>query len=125
MPFAHSDLIEVRNSPNKGRGVFARQAIKKGSIIEKVPILIVTWDEIADSESADYVFVYSATKSSIALGYGSIYNHSFNPNARYDDVGQKQKVFSAIKDIEMGEEIMVNYNGDPDDSEEVGFNVID
>lgn len=125
MPFVHSELIEVRNSPKKGRGVFARQAIKSGTIIEKVPVLIVTWDEIADSELADYAFVYSATKSAIALGYGSIYNHSFDPNARYDDVGRKQKVFSAIKDIEKGEEIMVNYNGDPDNSEEVDFEVLD
>lgn len=125
MPFTHSELIEVRNSPKRGRGVFARQAIKSGAVIEEVPILIVTWDEIADSELADYAFVYTSTKSAIALGYGSIYNHSFDPNARYDDVGRKKKVFSAIKDIKKGEEIFVNYNGDPDNTEPVDFEVVE
>lgn len=125
MPFTHSELIEVRNSPKRGRGVFARQAIQSGTVIEEVPILIVTWDEIADSELADYAFVYTSTKSAIALGYGSIYNHSFDPNARYDDIGRKKKVFSAIKDIAKGEEIFVNYNGDPDNTEAVDFVVVD
>ncbi|QDT30775.1 SET domain-containing protein [Thalassoglobus polymorphus] len=125
MPLSHPDFIEVRNSPKKGRGVFAKQFISKGSVIEKVPILLVTWDEIADSELADYAFVYTEKKSAIALGYGSIYNHSYKPNARYDDVGRKTKIFSAIRDIEQGEEITVNYNGDPDNNAEVDFPVID
>lgn len=125
MPFAHSDSIEVRNSPKKGRGVFARKDIKEGDVIEKVPFLIVTWDEIADSELADYAFVITEEKSAIALGYGSLYNHSFSPNARYDDVGRKTKVFSAIRDIKKGEEITVNYNGDPDNQDSVDFKVVD
>lgn len=125
MPFRHSTRIEVRNTPRKGRGVFAREFIENGSIIEKVPLLIVTWDDISDSELADYAFVHTTTKAAIALGYGSMYNHSFNPNARYDDVGRKTKVFSAIRDIQPGEEITVNYNGDPDNCEELDFEVLD
>jgi len=121
--FEHSGLIEIRNSPRKGRGVFAKKAIKKGAIIERVPLLIVTWDEMADSELADYAFVYSPTKVAIALGYGSLYNHSYSPNARYDDEGKKAKVFSAIANIKAGEEITVNYNGDPENQTKLDFKV--
>lgn len=125
MPFVHSQIIEVRNTPKKGRGVFAKEDIAEGVIIERVPILLVTWDEIADSELADYAFVYNTKKAAVALGYGSMYNHSYNPNARYDDVGRKAKVFSAIRDIKKGEEITVNYNGDPDNDDDVEFHVVD
>ena len=121
--FDHSHLVEIRNSRKKGRGVFARKDIKKGEIIERVPLLIVTWDEIADSELADYAFVLTDKKVAIALGYGSLYNHSYAPNARYDDDGKKTKVFSAVKNIKSGEEITVNYNGDPDNEDDVGFPV--
>lgn len=122
--FDHSQTIEVRNARKKGRGVFATKRIKKGQIIERVPLLIVTWDEIADSELADYAFVYSAEKVAIALGFGSLYNHSYSPNARYDDDGKRAKIFSAIRNIEAGEEITVNYNGDPENQDELDFRVV-
>jgi len=44
----------------------------------------------------------------LALGYRSLYNHSFRPNARYDDVGPLTKDFTALRDIQPGEEITVN-----------------
>ena len=49
----------------------------------------------------------------LALGHGSLYNHSFRPNARYDDVGPQTKEFTAMRDIAPGQEITVNYNGEP------------
>lgn len=122
--FEHSPLVEVKNIPKKGRGVFAKTKIRKGQIIEKVPILLVTWDDIADSELADYAFVQTEKKVGIALGYGSLYNHSYKPNARYDDEGKATKVFSAVRTIEPGEEITVNYNGDPETQDDVGFKVV-
>ncbi len=61
----------------------------------------------------------------LALGYGSLYNHSFHPNARYDDRGQQTKVFTSLRDIESGEEITVNYNGDPNDTTAVSFEVVE
>ena len=122
--FEHSTRIEIRKSPKRGLGVFAKEPIQKGGVIERVPLLVVTWEDIDDSELADYAFVLTEKKVAIALGYGSLYNHSYDPNARYDDDGKKIKVFSAIKDIAAGEEITVNYNGDPDNSEDIGFRVL-
>ena len=51
------------------------------------------------------------------LGFGSLYNHSYEPNAKYVRRVSKRVVeFVAIKDIKKGQEITVNYNfGDPDD----------
>ena len=125
MPLSHSAKIEVRTTKAKGRSVFATAHIKAGEIIERVPVILVTWDQIADSELYDYAFTWSKKKVAIALGYGSMYNHSYDPNARYDDIGKSTKVFSAIRDIQKGEEITVNYNGDPEVTDAVEFDVVD
>jgi len=120
-----SDVLEVRRAPGKGRGVFARVDIPEGTIVERVPLLIVDADELEDSGLMDYVFIWSKKTVAIALGYGSIYNHSFVPNARYYDGPGRTKVFMALRDIQAGEEITVNYNGDPKDRERVEFDVVE
>ena len=74
---------------------------------------------------AGYCFRWHGETLALALGYGSLYNHSYQPNSRYDDVAQTTKVFTALRDIAPGEEITVNYNGDPDDRSSVGFEVIE
>ena len=56
----HSKLIYVKKIPGKGRGVFARKPIRKGKIIERVPVVIIPVQEVyTDTISttlADYVF---------------------------------------------------------------------
>ena len=59
------------------------------------------------------------------LGYGSLYNHSCEPNARYDDEKGQSKVLKAIRNVAPGEEITVNYNGDPPDKTPVWFKVME
>jgi len=126
MAHQQSELLEVRTTKNKGRGVFARKFIPKGTVIERVPLIVVTWSKIEDSELAHYVYDWTPTKAVVALGYGSMYNHSFRPNAYYEDVGRQTKVFTACRDIQAGDEVTINYNGDPDDkSNELGFDVLD
>jgi uncharacterized protein len=128
MPFTHSELVEVRRIRGKGRGVFARRAIHAGVVIERVPVVVLPIEEIGSAEMrsrlSDYCFLWGRDTVALALGYGSLYNHSYRPNARYDDEGQRTKVFTALRDIQPGEEITVNYNGEPEDAEPVGFEVL-
>ncbi len=127
MPIVHSDLIEVRRSGKKGRGVFARKAIRKGAIIERVPMILLPIGEVFSdgprTTLADYVFKWGEDTVAVALGYGSLYNHSYQPNASYDSAGSRTQVFWAVRDIEVGEEITVNYNGAPSSRRRVGFPV--
>lgn len=123
MSFTPSDLVEVKRTRNKGRGVFARQAIPAGTIIERVPVLVLPMDEIDSSLLADYCFFWGGDTVALALGYGSLYNHSYTPNAEYQDMWPRTKVFRALRDIAAGEEITINYNGDPNDLASVGFEV--
>jgi SET domain-containing protein len=128
MVFWQSDAIEVRQIKGKGRGVFARRAIRSGEVIERVPVIVLPIEEIGGEDGrtrlSDYCFLWGRGTVALALGYGSLYNHSYQPNARYDDIGRRTKVFSALRDIAPGEEISVNYNGDPGDRTHVGFEVL-
>lgn len=129
MAFTQTDLIEVKRVKGKGRGVFARVSIRKGEVIETVPVLVLPAAEVRDGSGwtglGAYCFEWGRGKMALALGYGSLYNHSYRPNARYDDVAPRTKVFTALRDIAPGEEITVNYNGKPGSRSAVGFKVVE
>lgn len=58
----------------------------------------------------------------LALWYWSLYNHSYEPNAKYSaNFKREQLVFEAIKDIHIWEEIYVNYNWNPNSQEKLWF----
>jgi uncharacterized protein len=126
MPFTHSNSIEVKKVKGKGRGVFARRLIRTDEVIERVPVLVLP---VKQNRSgwvvSDYCFTWGRGTVALALGYGSLYNHSYRPNARYDDVGPQTKEFTALQDIQPGEEITVNYNGEPESLEAVWFEVVE
>jgi len=128
MAFVQSALIELKRLPKKGRGVFARGFIRAETVIERVPVVVVPRAEFEDLDQpgvlAEYCFVWSETSVALALGYGSLYNHSFTPNARYDDRPDRTKVFIALRDIQPGEEITINYNGTPEDGSPMHFEVM-
>jgi hypothetical protein len=129
MALRQSGAIEVRQVAGKGRGVFALVPIRKGEEIERVPVLVLPDEAIVEGAEWDglagYCFHWGKGTVALALGYGSLYNHSYRPNARYDDVGRRTKVFTALRDIAAGEEITINYNGDPRDGAPVGFDVVE
>jgi SET domain-containing protein len=127
MGFKQTDAIEVTQIKGKGRGVFARRLIKDGEVIERVPVLVLPVGESrtpsGPTPMSGYCFDWGRGTVAVALGYGSLYNHSYQPNARYDDERGQIKVFRAIRDIARGEEIVVNYNGEPGDKTPVWFKV--
>jgi hypothetical protein len=117
--------VECKRSRIHGKGIFAIEDLQKNEVIEICPIIVLDQKEtrkINDTSLYDYYFSWQDSASSIALGYGSIYNHSYQPNAEYSkDFLNNRITFIAIKPIRKGEEITVNYNGDPDDQEPVWF----
>lgn len=113
-------IIVQQSKIAEGLGVFAEEDIKKGELIEKAPLLLLSMKEfehIKKTKLYYYFFEYTNKHFAIALGYGSLYNHSYTPNARYL-YNYKEKHFKimAICDIKKGEEILFNYNYYPDDN---------
>ncbi len=119
MTLTQSDAIEVKRVKDKGRGVFARRTIHEGEVIEQVPVLVVPIEAVESDAGRTKLWEYSVKwgrgKVTLALGYGSLYNHSYVPNARCEVKPPRAKVFLAIRDIRPGEEITINYNGEPED----------
>jgi hypothetical protein len=137
-PCRQSELIEVRRAENRGkggRGVYAIRDIPAETLIERVPVLLIPKNQVFGDPAEPspspaiswYVFDWSGiTKReyvALALGYGSIYNHSYTPNARYRKVPPDVLEFVALRDIAAGEEILINYHGEPEDKRPVGFEV--
>ncbi|MEK7572139.1 MAG: SET domain-containing protein [Patescibacteria group bacterium] len=118
-----SDKIYVIEStiPGAGRGVFARRLIKKGEIIEVCPFIALPSDEmemLGSSHLVTYIFFYGKDKEKLllTLGYGSIYNHSYEPNASYQINEVEQTItFTATRGIAAHDEITFNYkHGNPE-----------
>lgn len=112
--------IILKRIPGKGLGVIAERAIAKGEVIERCPVLPLTPAERKHCEKTilnHYIYPWRSTRSAaVVMGYGFIYNHSFTPNADWkQDFRRTQMVYRAIRDIQKGEEITINYNGEPDD----------
>jgi len=115
--------IKVIDIKGKGRGVVATQEIKKEEIIEYCPIVFISKKEVAffKKERAVLFFYYliqpEKRKFALMLGYGSIYNHSKNPNAEIDYDTKQVKdylFFKALRKINAGEEILFDYQFDGD-----------
>jgi len=127
-----SDKIYVSASriPNSGRGVFAKRNIKKGEIIEECPVIEIPEHDMAnlgESILVTYFFFFGKNKErlEVALGFGSIYNHSYKPNAKYKIKPAENTIdFIALKDILKDDEITVDYNfANPKDKTPLWFEV--
>jgi SET domain-containing protein len=121
--------IAVCHANGKGLGVFALRHIAMGELIEIAPVLIIPACleyQILEAEISNYVFEWEKDDMAIALGYGSFYNHSYSPNAKYELQYQKGLIeFVAAREIDEGDEIKVNYNGSPGDTSPVWFDVLE
>lgn len=113
-----NDKIEVRKSPIHGWGVFAKNDIKSGEILEENPFLIIPMSP-GESSSIfiDYRFNYPSGNNSryqvIPFGFSGLYNHSETPNAQWvTDEENELFIFTAIKDIKKDEEILTYYGGE-------------
>jgi len=119
--------IFVAPSNVHGLGVFAAAPLSEGSIIEICPVLLFPKAQLAAIRQTvldDYYFDWGNDGEwyAFALGYGSLYNHSFHPNADYGmDFDHRTIEIYALRDIEPGEEIFINYNGSPENREPLWF----
>lgn len=117
-----SDKVYIGQSKiiNAGRGVYAGRDIKKDEIIEKCPVIDVPKHDMSnlkESVLVTYFFYFGKNRKQllVALGFGSIYNHTYKPNATFKIKPKDQVIdFVALKDIKKDEEITVNYkHGNP------------
>lgn len=99
--------VVVRKSRTHGYGVFAEKNMRKGEKIEECYMLLSSRG--GDRGLEDYYFDAKG-KWAIFTGFGSIYNHSEDPNADYlINVKSKVVTIKAARRIKKGEEIFISY----------------
>lgn len=108
--------LTIKETKEKGRGVFATSEIAESSIIEICPLIVIPKAELTHLDKTklyDYYFVWDEDGSAaIALGYGSLYNHSDSPNAEFSfQKMDNSLIVKSILNIEMNQEITVDYTG--------------
>lgn len=102
-------------SVGKGRGVFAERNFASGELIECAPVIIVPdkeWPFVSSTILSDYFFETEDGLAAMALGYASLYNHSFDANADYL-VADDRVLITALCGINKDEEIFIDYGWDP------------
>ncbi|HBT93235.1 MAG TPA: SET domain-containing protein-lysine N-methyltransferase [Chitinophagaceae bacterium] len=120
-------ILTIAPSPNRGRGVFATEAIQMNTTIEIAPVIVLTKEHRIIVEQTllyDYIFEWGEDHKSaaVALGYVSIYNHSIHPNCVYEMDYENDRIsIITIKDIQVGEELFINYNAEVDQESPVWF----
>ncbi|MCG9898997.1 MAG: SET domain-containing protein [Sediminibacterium sp.] len=111
-----------------GRGVFTAEDLDAGLLIEVSPVLVLSEEEraiVEKTELNNYIFAWGEDdkQAVVAWGYVSIYNHSYEPNCRYEmDMEDDWIRIVTLKPISLGTELTINYLGDdPKLGEKVWF----
>ena len=117
-PIASSPLIEVRNSPVHGRGVFAVAHIPKGTrILEYLGDRVshaaadARYEDHDENDNHTFLFIVDK-KTVIDAGVGGndarFINHSCDPNC--EAVIEKRRIYiDALRTIQPGEELAYDY----------------
>ncbi len=117
----------VKETTGKGRGVFTTEFIEADSIIEISPVIVMEQKDRMHLDKTllhDYIFEWGPEKTAccMALGLVPIYNHSYHSNCEYYmDFEESMMMIKTVRDIEPGEELTINYNGDWNDAKKVWF----
>lgn len=103
--------IFLKKSPIHGYGVFADEDIEPNEVIEECCVLS---HQLADKEFENFYFIeQNKAGHMLALGFGSLYNHSSCPNADYEfDPSNALLVIVSKKWIKKNEEIYISYGKD-------------
>jgi SET domain-containing protein len=120
-----TDRLFVAPSPIHGTGVFARRTFGPGDLIESCPVIVCPAGEeslLEQTSLRGLYFHWGDHAVAVALGYGSLYNHAWSANARYEtDVDEGVVRFVCVRPVDAGDEVTINYTGDPDGAGELWF----
>src|SRR5947207_2293001 len=112
-----NDRLEIRDDPAKGRGVFARQPIPGGTLIEAAPVIIVPAEQCPLLDRTilhDYYFQWDnfdrSGRGAVPLGLVALCNHSRRPNARVRrNLAQDTLDLVTTAPIAAGDEVTIDY----------------
>lgn len=109
--------------------MFTSEDIPNKTIIEISPAIVMSNNDrllLDQTLLHDYIFEWGHKHNQccVALGYISLYNHSYQSNCEYVmDYEQELITIKTMRLIKAGEELFINYNGDWNNRKKVWFDV--
>lgn len=122
--------LYLKETENKGKGVFTKEIISANTIIEESPVIVMNKEDRIYLDKTllhDYIFEWGEEKNKccMALGYIPIYNHSYQSNCEYFMDFEKELIqIKTVRVIEKDEELTINYNGNWNDNKRLWFDVV-
>jgi len=117
-----SQKIELRRSPVHGYGVFAKESITAGDLVEEMNMLQLGLrrNYVHDPVLLDYIWANKKCRCPecqahghvlyVAQGFGSMYNHADKPNTEFKiDFARGFATLTAAQPIPQDEEIFLSY----------------
>lgn len=108
-------MLIVKKNKQFGRYVVTTENIRKGQIVELSELIVISKADaklIHKTILNAYVYAYKINGIAVALGIGSLFNHSSEPNLAYKLQNEKMK-FTAKRNISAGEQLFIDYGYDP------------
>ena len=124
-----SEAVYVNVLEQKGRGIFTNADLKKNTVIEIAPVIVMSKKDRSFLDQTllhDYIFEWGDQRNQccMALGCVPLYNHSYRSNCEYEMNYKLQTItVKTIRAIKEGEELTINYNGDWNNKKPVWFDV--
>jgi SET domain-containing protein len=119
--------LYVGTTATMGRGVFTRERIPAGTIVELAPVIVMSKEDRVHLDKTllyHYIFEWGKNKDHccMALGLVPIYNHSYKSNCEYFmDYDDDTIMIKTVAVISSGAELFINYNGNYDDAARLWF----
>ena len=119
--------LYIAETATMGRGVFTSENIEKNSVIEIAPVIVMSGEErklLDQTLLHDYIFEWGKNNREccVALGWISIYNHSYNSNCEYEmDYSTNTICIKTVRHINANEELFINYNGTWNNAKKLWF----
>lgn len=119
--------LYIAPTPSMGRGVFTAEQLLAGTVIEISPVIQLSAEErklLDQTILHDYIFEWAedGQQCCMALGYVSLYNHSYVSNCEYETDFEYGLIrITTVREVAAGEELFINYNGEWNDPGPVWF----
>lgn len=113
-------MFRVEYTKQYGRGVYANRLILKDELIDASELLVCNkTDTQTVRKTLLYYYIYAINeeKDAVVLSPFSLVNHSLDKNVSYKvvDLGTRKVMhFTATRDIQVDEQLFINYYDDYD-----------
>lgn len=109
----NQSTLQIQDCGAKGRGVITTVVIPARTVIDISPILLFPSEEYSThgqyTQLDHYTYRWKGGMA-LALGLGSMFNHSSTPNVGFQrDIDNSLIRYSTLREIQVGEELCISY----------------